>query len=137
MQPDMVVVENHLGKVACKVSSGVHEWLADEPLDMGGDDVGPSPYQHLLAALGCCTSMTLRMYAARKQWPLENVRVTLTYQRDTHDGAQIDVIRRHIVLLGEQLTGDQRQRLLDIANKCPVHKTLTGTIRIDTDLTDI
>jgi uncharacterized OsmC-like protein len=134
MKADSVVVENHNEKVACKVRSGAHEWLADEPLDLGGDDLGPNPYQHLLAALGCCTSMTLRMYAARKQWPLDRVQVTLSHQRENQQGAQTDVIQRSIILVGEQLTGEQQQRLLDIANKCPVHKTLSGTIRIDTDL---
>jgi putative redox protein len=115
--------------------------VADEPNAEGGTDQGPTPYGYLLAGLGACTSMTLRMYADRKQWPLLGVRVRLQHHRihasdcedcETKEG-MVDVIDRAIELEGP-LDDEQRQKLLEIANKCPVHRTLTGTIRIKTSL---
>jgi putative redox protein len=111
------------------VRIGPHTLIADEPLDNGGDDAGPAPHEWLLAGLGACTSITTKMYAVRKGWPLEAVEVSV-------DGATVEgtfVFTRHIAFKGE-LTDEQRVRLLEIANKCPVHKTLSGPIRIDTVL---
>jgi putative redox protein len=108
---------------------GPHTLAADEPTDKGGDDTGPAPHEFLLAGLASCTSMTVKMYAERKAWPLESVEVAVS--GDHVDGAF--VMTRHVTLRGN-LTEDQRARLLDIANKCPVHKTLTNPIRIATDL---
>ncbi len=123
------------------VRSDSHEWLADEPTAMGGNNSGPDPYEHLLAALGACTSMTLRMYANRKKWPLEHVSVELQHGRshgedcehcdDEHQ--QVDVIRRQIRLDGD-LDEDQRVRLLEIADRCPVHKTLHNKIVVETSV---
>jgi len=123
------------------ISIGPHQLLADEPKQSGGGDAGPNPYELLLAALGACTNMTLRMYADRKGWPLEQVRVVLTHSRSyAEDCAEcdktttmIDRIDREVTLTGE-LSEEQRQRLLQIANRCPVHMTLTSKIEIHTRL---
>lgn len=103
---------------------------ADEPKDLGGDDAGLAPHELVLAGLGACTSMTLRMYAERKGWPLSAVRVVLGAERGTPF-----TITRRIELEGP-LDAEQRQRLLEIANKCPVHKTLTGAIAIESELAE-
>jgi putative redox protein len=122
---------------------GPHQLLADEPKSAGGSDAGPDPYELLLSALGACTNMTLRMYADRKGWRLKEVRVVLThsrnYDKDCVDcerpTAMLDRVKRRITLIGE-LSPEQRQRLLVIANLCPVHKTLTSGIDIQTELVD-
>ncbi len=109
-----------------------HRWLADEPEDLGGANAGPSPERLLLAALGTCTAVTLMMYARRKQWPLAGVKVELAYNPDGKPEAGTD-IRRRVALEGT-LDDIQRERLLQIANACPIHKALTGEVRIDTAL---
>ncbi|OOL32707.1 osmotically inducible protein C [Rhodococcus rhodochrous] len=123
-----------------RITLGRHLITADEPTPVG-DDTGPSPYDLLLASLGACTSMTLRMYADRKQWPLENVTVSLRHSRihaadcadcETRTG-RLDKIERVIHLAGD-LDEQQRQRLLDIADRCPVHRTLHSEIVVDTTL---
>ncbi|SAL81504.1 OsmC family protein [Caballeronia choica] len=110
-----------------QLDDGMHKWLADEPESLGGRDTGPAPASLLLSSLGACTSITLKMYAKRKDWPLEALRVTLSLT-STANGTVID---RQIVLTGP-LSEDQRERLLQIANACPVHKILTGAIQIQT-----
>jgi putative redox protein len=120
-----------------------HQMKADEPKDYGGTDLGPSPYQFLAAGLGACTSMTVRMYARRKGWPLGHVSVDVTHDKvhaedcaECEDkGAKIDLFRRVIRLEGE-LDAGQREKLVEIAGKCPVHRTLEGTIRVETELAD-
>ncbi len=117
----------------------LHHALADEPLAYGGTNRGMSPYGFLSAGLGACTSMTIRMYARRKGWPLVHVRVDVSHDKvhaqDAGDGAdaKIDGFRREITLTGD-LTGDQRQRLLEIADKCPVHRTLERASTVETVL---
>jgi putative redox protein len=131
------VIVHSLSNLRHEIDAGAHTFYADEPTDAGGDDSGPTPYDLLLGALGTCTSMTLLMYARRKGWPLEDVEVRLSHQRDyardcaecETTPAQIDQIERRITLKGS-LDQAQRARLLEIAEKCPVHRTLTGTIRV-------
>lgn len=131
------VSERGTGAYAVAIRAGRHRWLADEPVAVGGDGAGPSPYQLLSAALGACTAMTLRMYANRKQWPLENVSVRLHHARvhasdcaecETRAG-RIDRIERRVRITGP-LDATQRQRLLEIADMCPVHRTLRAEVQI-------
>lgn len=132
-----VVVESAEG-LQHRVTAGHHQWIADEPLEIGGKDKGPNPYDMLLAALGTCTSMTLLMYARRKQWPLEQVQVCLSHDRiyardcetcETQTG-KVDRIQLEIRLTGN-LTADQVERLQEIARRCPVHQTLTTETKIE------
>jgi putative redox protein len=117
--------------------------LADEPVAAGGEDSGPGPYDFVLAGLGACTSMTMRLYAERKSLPLERVTVTLGHSRiHAEDCAEcetkagmLDQIDRVIGMEGA-LDAEQRQRLMEIADKCPVHRTLTSEIRIVTRAAD-
>ena len=108
------------------VSVGQHSFLADEPADVGGRDAGPNPFELLLAALGTCTSITVRMYADRKGWPLKDVQVRLAFV-DSADCA----IEEELLLVGD-LSGDQYRRLIEIAGRCPVHRTLASPIPICT-----
>lgn len=103
---------------------------------MGGEDAGPAPFDYLLAALGACTSMTLRMYAEIKKLPLTAISVELTHEKIEVEGkGKIDRIERNIALTGD-LTAEQRTRLLEIANKCPMHRTLRSDIQIDSALAE-
>ena len=140
-EPREVVVHGSARGFAQDVAMGSHRLVADEPTAVGGTDTGPGPYDLLLAALGSCTSMTVGLYARRKQWPLETVRVRLRHSKihaaDCEDCeskvGMIDRIDCDVELVGS-LDADQRARLLDIANKCPVHRTLTSEIAIRTRL---
>lgn len=124
-----------------KITAGSHALLADEPEDVGGADAGPNPYELLLAALGACVGITVQMYADRKQWPLEEVHVELSWARvhaedcnecDT-EARTMDGIETEISFSGA-LSEEQRRRLTEIANKCPVHRTLSSPIPIHTRL---
>lgn len=137
----VVVAERHRGRYQQDVRVGAHTLVADEPVALGGDEAGPNPYELLLAALGACTSMTLRMYAEHKSLPLEHVAVQLRHEKihaedcaacETKVG-KVDRIERRIAVSGP-LAPEQRDALLAIADKCPVHRTLESEIRIETSL---
>ena len=113
------------GKLAQDIEVAGHHVRADEEIEKGGEDTGAAPHELLLAALGACTAITLKVYAGRKGWPLQDARVVLTAANK--DG--VFVINRDVSLDGE-LDAEQRQRLIEIADKCPVHKTLMGEISI-------
>jgi putative redox protein len=124
-----------------EVEAGGHTVVADEPENLGGTDNGPTPYDYLLAALGGCTAMTLRMYADRKGWPLESVTVRLSQDRihakdcgecETEEG-RIDRIGREIEL-GGPLDEKQRRRLMEVADMCPVHRTLKREVLVENSL---
>jgi uncharacterized OsmC-like protein/alpha/beta superfamily hydrolase len=141
-EADAVIVrETGEGRFTQEIAAGPHSLRADEPPEVGGDDTGPGPYDLLLAGLGACTSMTLRMYAACKGWPLDRVTVRLKHDKihaqDCADcetkAGRLDRITRGLTLEGG-LSAEQRARLLEIADKCPVHRSLTGEIEILTDL---
>jgi putative redox protein len=143
-EPRKVVVrETRKGKFQQTVSIGPHRLLADEPIAAGGADTGPGPYDFVLAGLGACTSMTMRLYADRKSLPLERVTVTLKHSRiHAEDCAEcetkagmLDQIDRTIAMEGT-LDAEQRGKLMEIADKCPVHRTLTSEIHIVTHAAD-
>jgi uncharacterized OsmC-like protein len=136
----VTVTEAGSGTYTQQITAGQHQLVADEPKPFG-DDAGPTPYDLLLAALGACTSMTVRMYADRKGWPLDNVRVTLQHKRiHAEDCAECETKKGWIEHIDRDLeiTGDlddmQRQRLLAISERCPVHQTLTSEVHITTSL---
>ena len=124
-----------------EIEIGPFRLRSDEPVELGGTALGPTPYGLLCAALGACTSMTLRVYAERKGWPLREAVVRVRHDKiyakdcaecETREG-RIDRIEREITLVGE-LSQEQRQRLLEIADRCPVHRTLQSEVRIVTRL---
>jgi len=141
MTTEVTVTSAGPSAFAVEIAAGAHHLTADEAKDLGGDDTGPPPHDFLLAGLGACTVMTLKLYAARKKWPLEQVAVRLTRRKVkaadcpdcvTKDG-DVEEMTREITLTGP-LDAEARARLLDIASKCPVHRTLTGEIKIRTAL---
>jgi len=138
---NQVAVRNSGGSYLTEIQAGNHHLLADEPEADGGTDLGPAPYDYLLASLGSCTAMTLRIYADHKGWPLEEVVVHLDHEKahleDSKNAEQakskLDFIRKTIEIKGD-LNEEQRERLLEIADKCPVHRTLNSDIRINSEL---
>ncbi|SED91481.1 putative redox protein [Rhizobiales bacterium GAS191] len=137
----VIVASTGQGALQQALLDGRHMLLADEPASAGGGDTGPGPYELLLMALGSCSSMTVHLYAGRKNWPLQQVIVTLRHERVHAEDcancadpkARIDRIHKRIELIGS-LDDTQRARLVEIANQCPVHRTLTSKIDIRTEL---
>jgi len=138
---EVLVRESGLGRLTQEIAAGPHALLADEPARLGGNNSGPTPYDLLLSGLGACTTMTLRMYADRKGWPLERASVSLRHNKihaedcadcETKSG-KLDHIDREITLEGP-LDEEQRAKLLEIADKCPVHRTLHSEVKIDSRL---
>lgn len=118
-----------VGKLAQTIEIDPHTLLTDVDTDSGGDDLAPDPHDLLDSALGACTALTLKLYAARKEWPLENADVVITHEETPGHYR----LHRSITLQGK-LSEEQRQQLLAIANKCPIHRVLTGEIAIETQL---
>ena len=132
-----VIVRSESG-MSAQAEMGAHQLTVDEPVSAGGQDSGPGPYDLLLAALGACSAMTVRLYAQRKAWPLESVEVRLSHERihaedcaecETREG-MLDRINKDLVLNGA-LDTEQRQRLAEIAERCPVQRTLTREVVIE------
>ena len=149
IQKGHVLVAEIDHKFQLNVFSDHHHWYADEPIQLGGTDSGPDPYEHLLAALGACTAMTIRMYADHKKIPLEHVEVSLSHERDyvnETDGTlhidtaekvvskeKVEALVRNVQLLGP-LSNTEKNRLMEIADRCPVHKTLHNNLKVLTTL---
>ncbi|MEL7130745.1 MAG: OsmC family protein, partial [Pseudomonadota bacterium] len=136
----VTVEETGISLYQNSVCVGSHRLLADEPPAIGGNDTGPDPYDYVTAGLGACTSITLRMYANRKKWPLDRIRVRLSHAKDyaadceaCDPDSKVDIFERIIELDGN-LDPDQRHRLLEIADKCPVHRTLESIAHVRTRL---
>jgi len=133
------IIHVHIGdkKYKTTLTAGNHELISDEPEEIGGEDLGPDPYDYLLMSLGSCTVITLRMYAERKKWRVEDIFVELRHFKDHAEDcedcdekeAKIDKIEKEIVVKGD-LDEDQLNRLLEISHKCPVNKTLQGSIEM-------
>jgi len=140
-EPRSVVVSGPATGFRTDVEVGGHRLVVDEPIAVGGADQGPTPYEMLLAGLGACTAMTLRIYADRRKWPLERARISLLHRKvhaqDCVDcvtqPARMDVVDRIITLDGA-LTEEQRAKLLEIAERCPVHQTLKAKMQVNTQL---
>lgn len=136
-EPGMVSAVNSRDVLAVSIETRHHRLLADEPRDVGGEDAGPTPYDLLLASLGACTAMTLRMVARREGIPLASVEVALSHERNhandcnhcENDDSRVQAIYRNLRLVGD-ISDAQRERLLAVAEKCPVHRTLTGSLHI-------
>jgi uncharacterized OsmC-like protein len=140
----VIACETGAGRFALDVTAGPHRLPADEPKAVGGDDTGPTPYELLGAALAACTAMTLRLYAGRKGWPLGRISVAVRHEKvhaqdcadcETRD-ARVDRFERVIEVAGE-IPEERRAKLLEIADKCPVHRTLEGPVQVVTRLAGV
>ncbi len=141
---EALAISDHAG-FRTELNAGGHRFVTDEPVELGGTDLGPSPYGLLSSALAACTAMTLHVYAKAKQWPLQEIRVFVRHSKvhekhcedcETDPKAMIDRLERRIWVRGE-LSDDIRARLVQIAEKCPVHRTLQASVRVETTLVPI
>jgi len=139
----IVAEESGVGRFQQRLHAGKHTFYADEPAQLGGDDTGPTPYDFLSAALAACKSMTVRLYADRKKWPLQRISVRVRHERvhaddcatcDAEDHAA-ERFRAELFLAGD-LSAEQRARLLEIADRCPVHRTLSNAASVETSLAE-
>ena len=126
------VTENQQSKYSVDIDVSGHQLVGDEPEAAGGDNLGPAPYDLLLAALGECTAMTVRWFAIQRNWPLDKVEVALTHEKVERQ----DVFHKTVVIVGDDLTEEQKDKLIKVAAKCPVHKTLTSDVSIETTLAE-
>jgi putative redox protein len=133
-QTQAKVADTQASPLAVTIEVSGHRLIGDEPASQGGADLGPSPYDLLTAALGACTAMTVRWYALKMGWPLEHVSVEVEHDKRMQAGnpEMIDAFRKRVAITGSALTAEQKQKLFEVAGKCQVHKTLTGTISIET-----
>ncbi|MBM3617125.1 MAG: OsmC family protein [Alphaproteobacteria bacterium] len=129
------VIENGESPFAVDITVSDHRIKGDEPEGMGGKNLGPAPYDLLSAALAECTAMTVRWYARQQEWPLDKVEVVLTHQKEAKEGqrGKTDVFTKRITIHGDGLTDEQRAKLIEVAAKCPVQRTLEGTPVIKTE----
>lgn len=140
---DVVASLDQVDKFTTDMALGSHKLQADEPEDFGGENLGPSPYELVSGGLAACTAMTIQMYAKRKKWAVENVEVHINHKKDHCEdckhvddkNSKIDVFERNLIITGD-LEEKQMQKLLEIANKCPVHKTLLGDVEVKTQLVE-
>ncbi len=123
-----LIRENGKSSYAVDITVSGYDLAGDEPTVMAGGDLGPAPYDFLIAALGECTVMTIRWYALQKSWPVDHVAASVTHHKENGQ----DVFHKTITITGDQLTAEQREKLLDVAAKCPVQKTLLSTPSITT-----
>ena len=139
-----ITITNVDDSYAHRIQARGHHLTTDEPIEVGGKDTGPTPYELLASALGSCIAITVRMYANRKQWPLKDIRVDVNIKKihaeDCDDCEQdegyVDVIDKRLTFSGS-LTDEQRQRLVEISERCPVHRTLLSNIKIRSSIEDI
>jgi putative redox protein len=127
--PRITTIESIENPYRCLISNGTHTWYADEPESNQGGDTGPSPSEQLLAAVGSCAVITLRMYAARKNWPLDTIRISLRMEDVKTENGTITRIYESLEITGE-LNEEQRDRLRSLIPKCPVAKAITGTVEL-------
>lgn len=129
-----LVVETGQSSFSVSIDVSGHKLVGDEPVASGGNDLGPAPYDFLLAALGECTAMTVRWFARQQNWPLERVEVTVAHGKGGVDGksAKTDHFTKTIRVFGQDLTQEQRDKLIAVASRCPVQRTLEGTPIINT-----
>lgn len=125
---EAVITENGESMYSVTIEVSGHSLLGDEPIKEGGKNLGPSPYDLLISALGECTAMTVRWFAKQRDWPLEKVSVALSHEKKDRR----DYFTKRIIIEGDNLTEEQRKKLHDVAAKCPVHRTLTSDVTIET-----
>ncbi|WP_032113286.1 OsmC family protein [Candidatus Paracaedibacter symbiosus] len=126
------IIETGASTFAVTIDVSGHTIIGDEPVEAGGKDVGPAPYDLLLASLGECTAMTVRWYAHSNHLPLDKVEIHVTHHKEDSSTGKVDVFTKEVILHGNDLTEEQRAKLVNIASKCPIHRTLDSTPRITT-----